>query len=108
MKKIFSQIMTRIARTRKIFDSLDEETPIAAKRIKVPTNQEKDTHMRFQGATQRIRADMNAPNARYGSHTSARSFPLPSAARRALSEVMRKTCHQEPRKKNMTPYRSRR
>ena len=95
--------MPRIASTRKILASLDEETPIAAKRTKEQTNQKMDTHMRFQGATQRIRADMKTPNARYGSHTFARNLPFPSAARRALSEVMRKTCHQAPKKKNMTP-----
>ena len=64
IKRIFSPMRTRTANIINIFASFEGDTFTRPQTPQLATNQKKETHIRFQGATQRTRADMNAPNRR--------------------------------------------
>src|ERR1700687_892199 len=60
IKRIFSPIRTRTVKIINIFATFEGDTLTRPQTPQLATNQKKETHIRFQGATQRTRADINA------------------------------------------------
>jgi len=73
-----------------------------AKTIK---NKKTETHFRFHGATHSTSMEIYGPSSKYGIHAFhfEELFCLMRLDLRAVSTTI---CHQAPKKKNITPYRS--
>ena len=89
--------------SQNIFSTVFSE--VLKRNAKTIRNKKTETHFRFHGATHSTSKEIYGPSSKYGIH--AFHFEkLFSLLRLDLRAVNITICHQAPKKKNITPYRS--